>query len=156
MNERQILSFEIYNINHDVILAQTDTTIGFLSKDSISINHKKGASLNKLLLKEVASLSYIPHRIPVSMRNIVRRAKRTSFILPNKASFRVVSSGLHSEFLRGFTWLYSSSANPTKSNFSMNFAKSKSDIIVLDKRGLFDSKSSSILKLGLYNIKKVR
>ena len=150
------LQFKIHNIHNDVILAQTDTTIGFLSKDSISINRKKGASLDKPLLMEVSNLSAIPYRIPVSMRNLVRHAKRTSYILPNNSSFRVVSNGLHHNFLSGFVWLYSSSANPTKSAFSMKFAKNQSDIIVLDERGLFASKSSSIFKLGRNRIKKVR
>lgn len=153
---QKYLPFKMYDINHDVILAQTDTTIGFLSKDSVSINHKKGAPLNKPLLMEVANLSAIPYRIPISMRNLVRRAKRTSYILPNNASFRVVADGLHHNFLRGFTWLYSSSANPTQATFSMQFAINQSNIVVLDKRGLFADKSSSILKLGRDKIKKMR
>ncbi|MCI5787074.1 hypothetical protein [Helicobacter trogontum] len=140
----------------EVILAQTDTTIGLLSRDSTAINQKKGASLKKPLLKEVANLSVIPHRTPTSMRNIIRRAKKTSFILPNGKSFRVIKDVLHNDFLKGFSWLYSSSANPTKGDFSMEFAQSVSDIIVLDKRGIFAAKSSMILKIGHNKIKKIR
>lgn len=152
----KLTTFKTCNIKSSVMLAQTDTTAGFLSKDSVSINSKKGAPMDKPLLMEVASLSAIGHRIPTAMRNLVRRSSRTSYILPNSVSFRVVVAGLHRDFLRGFTWLYSSSANPSKDTFSMQFALSKSDIIVLDERGLFATKSSNIFKLGRSRIKKVR
>lgn len=144
------------SIHNAVILAQTDTTIGLLSKDSRIINQKKGANLNKPLLKEIAKLDSIPHRTPTSMRNMIRRAKKTSFILPNGSSFRVIKNNLHNDFLQGFKWLYSSSANPTNGDFSMEFAESVSDIIVLDKRGIFATKSSMILKIGHNRIKKIR
>lgn len=144
------------SIHNEVILAQTDTTIGLLSKDSKIINQKKGASLKKPLLKEIAKLDSITHRTPISMRNTIRRAKKTSFILPNGESFRIIKDTLHNDFLKGFSWLYSSSANPTKGTFSMEFAQNASDIIVLDKRGIFDTKSSMILKIGHNRIKKIR
>ncbi len=144
------------SLHKEIILAQTDTTIGLLSKDSAIINQKKGANLNKPLLKEVATLNSIPHRTPTSMRNMIRRAKKTSFILPNGSSFRVIKDTLHNDFLKGFKWLYSSSANPTKGDFSMDFAQNVSDIIVLDKRGIFATKSSVILKIGHNRIKKIR
>ncbi len=141
---------------HNVLLAQTDTTIGFLAKDSMLINRKKGASNTKPLLMEVANLAAIIHRTPVSIRPFIRHAKRISYILPNNASFRVIAEGLHHDFLQGFTWLYSSSANPTKGAFCMQFAQQQCDVIVLDKRGLFAAKSSTIVKIRHDRIKKIR
>lgn len=148
--------FDICDAAQCVILAQTDTTAGFLSRDYMAINKKKGAPIKKPLLMEVSNLYLIPHRIPIAMKNFVRRAKKTSYILPNHKSFRVVSTGLHHDFLRGYKWLYSSSANPTKDVFSLEFAKNKCDIIVLDSRGIFASKSSSILKMRHNRVKKIR
>lgn len=139
-----------------VFLAQTDTTIGFLSKDSEAINHKKGAKSTKPLLREVMNLAAIPHRLPTSIRARVRHSRRTSYILPNGASFRVVSYGLHHDFLRGFTWLYSSSANPTSKAFCMQFAREQCDVIVQDRRGLFAAQSSTILKIRHDKIHRIR
>ncbi len=139
-----------------VFLAQTDTTAGFLSRNPASINEKKGAIKTKPLLLEVAKLNYIPHRIPVNYRTFVRRAKKTSFILPNGKSFRVVHEELHKQFLLPFKCLYSSSANRTHKRFNYEFAIKQCDIIIYDKRGIFEAKSSTILKIGCNKVKKVR
>lgn len=140
-----------------VILAQTDTTIGFLSKNPVIINQKKGAKESKPLLLEVPNLSYIPYRVPVKFRSMIRRAKKTSFILKNQASFRIVSDSYwHHTFLQYFGNAYSSSANPTKKDFDLDFALDKCDAVILDKRGLFPSQSSRIIKIGANRLIKIR
>ncbi len=144
------------NILNSVFLVQTDTTIGFLSKNMESINKKKGAKLKKPLLLEVAELKHIPYRTPIYFHNIIRRATKTSFILQNNMSFRVIKHDLHKQFLIPFKHLYSSSANKTGCSFEFNFAIKQCDILVYDKRGFFEAKSSKILKIKHNKIKKLR
>lgn len=141
-----------------VFLAQTDTTIGFLSQNPLAINDRKGAKNTKPLLQEFATLNHLTRitRTPVAFRTFIRKAKKTSFILSNNMSFRIIHDDLHKRFLQYYGNLYSSSANPTTKGFSYDFAYSQCDIIVQDKRGLFESKSSRILQLRYHRMKKIR
>ncbi|WP_245945620.1 hypothetical protein [Helicobacter didelphidarum] len=159
--QSESLHFSIQNqiqrdLQDSVFLAQTDTTIGFLSKNPHAINTKKGANNTKPLLREFSSFNNLPYRIPSTFRAFVRHARKKSFILPNNASFRIIKEPLHRDFLQCFQWLYSSSANPTTQSFDLDFALKQCDIIVLDKRGLFANKSSQILKIGNERMRKIR
>lgn len=142
--------------NNLIFLAQSDTTIGFLSKNQDSINAIKCASNKKKLIKEYAYFRDLPCKIPLKFRRFVRYAKKTTFILPNKSSFRVIKEPLHRIFLANFTWLYSSSANRTTQGFEASFAMQNADIIVLDSRGLRVQKSSKILKINHLKMRKIR
>lgn len=139
-----------------IFLAQSDTTAGFLSKNAAAINNVKKAPKNKALLKEYAYFKYLDSRIPTKFRSFVRNAKKTSFILPNKLSFRVIKEPLHREFLQRFKSLYSSSANENLKRFDIYFGYKNCDVIVKDMRGIFESKSSKILKINNIRMKKVR
>jgi tRNA A37 threonylcarbamoyladenosine synthetase subunit TsaC/SUA5/YrdC len=141
-----------------VYLTQTDTTVGFLSQNKKKLNEIKNRPINQPILIEIDSLNTLKKftRVPNMFKNRVRRSKKTTFIYPNKKSFRVVKDEKHLEFLKKFKWMYSTSANLTGESFDENWAKEKANIIVEDKRGLFEGKASRIYKLGKNKIKKVR
>jgi tRNA A37 threonylcarbamoyladenosine synthetase subunit TsaC/SUA5/YrdC len=141
-----------------IYLVQTDTTVGFLSQNKEKLNKIKNRPLNQPVLVEVDSLNTLKKftRVPNRFKKRVRRSKKTTFIYPNKKSFRVVKDKRHLEFLKKFEWMYSTSANLTGKNFNKKWAKSVADIIVEDKRGLFEKKGSKIYILSKTNIKKIR
>ena len=66
-------------------LAQTDTTAGFLSKDEREINKAKGRALQTPCILTMSSLKELVSlvRVPTAHKNLVRKAKKTSFIYKN-------------------------------------------------------------------------
>ena len=139
-----------------IYLTQTDTTVGLLSKNKEELNKIKKRELNKPILKEVDSLSTLKEfvRIPKNFRKIVRRAKKTTFIYPNKDSFRVVKDENHLRFLKKFKWTYSTSSNLHKQKFDKNWAFSVADVIVGSE--FKEGKASTIIKIGKRKCKKLR
>jgi tRNA A37 threonylcarbamoyladenosine synthetase subunit TsaC/SUA5/YrdC len=94
--------------------------------------------------------------VPRAYKKRVRRAKKTTFIYPNKESFRVVKDKRHLEFLKKFSWMYSTSANKTGESFDEKWAREIADVIVEDKNGFFEKEASKIYKLGRKKIKRIR
>ena len=141
-----------------VYLAQTDTTVGFLSKDFKKLNKIKNRSINKKILKEVDSLDTLKRfvRVPNEFKKRVRRAKKTTFIYSNGDSFRVVKDKNHLEFLKKFKWMYSTSANLTGRSFDEKWARDVADVVVENKEGFFEGVPSKIFKVNNYKIKKIR
>jgi tRNA A37 threonylcarbamoyladenosine synthetase subunit TsaC/SUA5/YrdC len=142
-----------------IYLAQSDTTVGFLSRDAKSINRIKQRDENQKVLQTVADLKTLQtvSRIPKKYRRFVRRAKKTTFILPNGEAIRVVDkSSLHHPLVKKLGRVYSSSANVTKERFSESHAHEKSDIIVKDSRGFFEDSASKMYKLSKSTIKRLR
>jgi len=139
-----------------IYLAQTDTTVGFLSRDKEKLNNIKQRPLNQKILREVDSLDTLKKfvRVPSKYKKQVRRAKKTTFIYLNGESFRVVRDKKHLEFLKKFKWMYSTSANLTGKSFDEDWAKSRANIIV--GSNFFEGKPSTIYKLSKTKIKKVR
>jgi len=139
-----------------IYLAQTDTTAGFLSKNYQEINQIKGRALNTPCLITVSDFANLRKfaRVPKSQRNLVRKAKKTTFIYPNLRSIRVVKDCSHAKFLAKFGWLYSSSANLHGQKFDEKIARNLADIVVGDE--FFESAPSKIVKLGRKNQKKIR
>ncbi len=141
-----------------VFLAQSDTTVGLLSKDFKKLNFIKQRKIDQKVLIEVASLKILKShtRVPSCFKSYVRRAKKTSFIYPNNKALRVVKDEMHLRFLKPFLWMYSTSANKTKERFDLSWAREVSDVEVLDCRGLKEARASKIYKLSNTKIKKVR
>lgn len=141
-----------------VYLAQTDTTVGFLSKDFKKLNKIKKRPVNKKVLIEVDSLNTLKKfiRVPDKFKKHIRRAKKTTFIYPDGNSFRLIKDENHLEFLRKFKWMYSTSANLSGENFDKSWAFGQADIIVEDKRGFFEGEPSTIYKINNCTIKKIR
>lgn len=140
-----------------LFLAQTDTTIGFLSKDREKINQAKQRDNQKTLL-EVSSLKCLKDfvRVPQKHKNLIRRSSKTTFIYPNGKAIRVIKDPLHLRFLTPFQWLYSSSANLTKEQYNPSFAFEKAEVVIQDKRGLFQAQASKILRLNRHTQKRIR
>lgn len=152
-----------------VFLAQSDTTAGFLCANAEKLNALKKRDKNQKILLALSNFRELKKRfrIPRFAKNIVRKARKTSFVLPNGESFRVVveskmqifshdSSKAHMEFLSHFGGLYSTSANESGKEFNLAWAVQNADIIVLDSRGFFETKPSKIYKLGKNRAKILR
>ncbi|WP_104713143.1 Sua5 YciO YrdC YwlC family protein [Helicobacter cetorum] len=138
-----------------VYLAQSDTTIGLLSKDSKRLNTLKKRPKDKGVLIESYDFYTLKSlvRVPNKFKNCVRRSTKTTFIYPNFKAVRVVS-GRHRDFLKRFETLYSTSANLTQQAYDKEVAFKLADVVISDERGLFESTSSKIFKI--YKHKKVR
>lgn len=143
---------------HKVYLAQTDTTVGFLSKDRAKLNRIKGRPLDTPCLKSMASFRELclHVRVPTKYKRYVRNSKSKTFIYPNKEACRIVKTSLHYDFLSKHGWLYSTSANKNKEKFSESFARVVADEVIEDERGFFESIPSSIEKLGKISKKRIR
>jgi tRNA A37 threonylcarbamoyladenosine synthetase subunit TsaC/SUA5/YrdC len=141
-----------------VILAQTDTTVGFLSQDAKRLKEIKKRSQTKPFIKiyrDFKALKSSKTRIPNMFKNSVRRAKKTTFIVKNLA-FRVSKSSLHSQLLRDLAWHYSTSANESGRDFDMLFCADKADIIVQNRDGLHQRSSSSLYIINNQKRRKLR
>lgn len=130
-----------------IFLAQSDTTVGFLSKDDKAINRIKKRPLHQKVLKTITHLSHIP-RVPRAFRHTVRLANKATFVLASGQAFRrVLSNNLHYRFLNQAGAMYSSSANQTGKSFDMKYALMYADVVIVDRRGLYESTSSTLYKL---------
>ncbi len=138
-----------------IILAQTDTTVGFLSSESSELDSIKSRAPSKKYLKVFDSISSLLEqtRVPNAHKNAIRQSKKTTFIIKNRA-FRVVKDERHKRLISKFKWLYSTSANESNKSYDRDFCFSKADIIIEDSRGLYESSSSTIYKLT--NSKKIK
>ena len=141
-----------------LFLAQSDTTAGFLSKSKDKILLAKQNMQNKPILVESNSLFLIKKhsKIPQIINKAIRRSKKTTFIFQNGQSFRLINDDLHSQFLEYFGLIYSSSANLHKHKFDLNFAINKADVLIMDKRGIYEASPSKIFKIKKDKIKKIR
>ncbi|ANE33676.1 threonylcarbamoyl-AMP synthase TsaC [Campylobacter hyointestinalis subsp. lawsonii CCUG 27631] len=139
-----------------IYLAQTDTTAGFLSQNLEELNRLKNRPLNQPCLICVSKFEMLKNftRVPCKFKNLVRRAKKTTFIYPNSKAIRVVKDCDHAKFLDEIGWAYSSSANIHGQKFDLEFAKNSADVI-LD--GDFkELPPSKIYKLSITNLLKIR
>ena len=138
-----------------VILTQTDTTVGFLSQNETKLQKIKSRPSSKPFIKVYKNFNALEFRIPKSKHKLLRRAKRTTFIVQDIA-FRVAPNKLHSQILRDSLWNYSTSANESGKEYNRDFCEEKADIIVEDKDGLFEAKASKLLKINAKKIRRVR
>jgi len=141
-----------------VILTQTDTTVGFLSQNAAKLFEIKSRDTSKPFITIYPSLQQLKKtskRIPTKYKNLVRRSKKTTFIVKNQA-FRVVKPSLHSQLLRDLSWYYSTSANESSKHFNREFCELHADIVIEDERGLFEDSSSTLLKINKKSIRKLR
>ena len=80
-----------------VFLTQTDTTIGFVSQDADKLSNIKKRSPHKHYIKAVNNLETLKAftRVPCSHKKYIRRAKKTTFIMPTGHSYREVQDRHH-------------------------------------------------------------
>ena len=140
-----------------VYLAQTDTTVGFLSQSAGRLAKAKGRSVKKPFIKALPSLRSVSEvgRVPMAHRRFVRRARKMSFILPNGRSFRVVT-GPHRDFVARFGWCWSTSANRHGEPFDEAYARDVCDVVVESKEGFRANPPSILWKVGRAGKVKVR
>ncbi|MEN8146989.1 MAG: Sua5/YciO/YrdC/YwlC family protein [Campylobacterota bacterium] len=143
---------------HPVILAQTDTTVGFLSQDAAKLAVIKERPLSKPFIQSFDSLktyTEMAGRVPNRHKSRLRRSKSTTYVINNSA-IRIVAEGEHHQLLAKYGWLYSTSANAKGKSFEIGFAEQKADVIVEDERGLFEGSASKIYKLNHKKIRRLR
>ncbi len=139
-----------------VFLTQTDTTIGFVSQNSQKLTQIKQRPPHKHYIKALPSLQILKSftRIPDNHKNRVRRAKRTTFIMPNGDSYRVVKDRHHLLLLNRLGWAYTTSANLSSEAYDEEFAEKSADIVITPLRQ--KSSASNIYKLGKITFKRIR
>lgn len=139
-----------------IYLAQTDTTAGFLSKSLKEINKAKNRDEKQACLITTSSFYELQSltRIPNKYKNFIRRAKKTTFLYPNKQAIRVVKNHPHSKFLDKMGFMYSSSANLHGQKFDFKIACKLVDVVVDEH--FSEQKASNIIKLSKKRLKKIR
>jgi tRNA A37 threonylcarbamoyladenosine synthetase subunit TsaC/SUA5/YrdC len=139
-----------------VFLTQTDTTIGFVSQNADKLTAIKQRPPHKHYIKAVNSLQTLQRfsRVPTAYKNKVRRAKKTTFIMPNGHSYRVIKDKHHLLLLNRLTWAYTTSANLSSKAYDETFAKEMADIIIEPLRA--NTQASTIYQLGRHSIKRIR
>ena len=129
--------------SNSIFLAQSDTTAGFLCKDFKKLNRIKGRNEKQSVIVTLSSLEKLKKivRVPRLHRKRIRQSHKSTFIyrgknalVPQSLGVRVVKDSYHSEFLDFFPYLYSTSANPHKKQFDLEFALKRAEVLVLDKR----------------------
>jgi len=140
-----------------VYLTQTDTTIGFVSQDADRLTQIKQRPPHKHYIKAVDSLSTLTSlcRVPARYKNYVRRARKSTFILPNGASYRVIRDPKHLQLVSALGgWAYTTSANLSDHPYDEQWARSVADVVIepLKRNGV----PSKIYKINNKTIKQIR
>jgi len=140
-----------------VYLVQTDTTVGWVSRSAKRLAQIKKRPLSQPFLTAVADLRSVASlgRVPGPFRAMVRRAGRTSFVLPSGASFRLVK-GPHAKLIKETGPLYTTSANLHGKAFDEQIARERADVWVEDARGYREAVPSAIWRLGRKKKRRLR
>ncbi len=141
-----------------IILTQTDTTVGFLSQNIEKLYEIKSRPSTKPFIKVYKNFkSFLQdgNRVINSRKKLVRRSKKTTFII-NNFSFRIAPFTLNSQIFRDSSWFYSTSANRSSERFSRDFCESKADIIIEYINSLVEKDSSALIKLNRKKKRKLR
>lgn len=140
-----------------LFLAQSDTTVGFLSKEPEVINRAKGRRTSQAVIQTFPDFKSLSYRIPKKYRRRVRMMQKTTFVLSTDIAFRVVPfTQAHYKLLAKTGPLFSSSANAAAKTFDMVFAHARADVVVTDYRGLQEKRSSKMLRLGKTRLRSIR
>lgn len=139
-----------------VFLTQTDTTIGFVSQNADKLTQIKQRPPHKYYIKAVNSLDTLKTftRVPQKHKNRVRRAKKTTFIMPNGDSYRVIKDKHHLLLLNRLKWAYTTSANLSNEAYDESFARKMADVIIEPIQE--NRQASSIYRLGKNTLRKIR
>jgi tRNA A37 threonylcarbamoyladenosine synthetase subunit TsaC/SUA5/YrdC len=140
-----------------VYLAQTDTTVGFLSQNSEKLYRLKSREESKPFIKVCDSNKTLMRftRVPKKYRKMVRNAKKSTFVYKDQA-IRVVKDQRHLRFLKKLRWCYSTSANESGKTYEKDFANDSADVIVYDVKEFDELIPSKIYKLQKDSIRRLR
>ena len=146
----------ISGFGDSIFLTQTDTTVGFVSQNSCRLTQVKERPPNKHYIRAVNSLRTLTHftRIPSSHKKRVRRARRTTFIMPSGDSFRLIRERGHLLLINRLTWAYTTSANLSGEPYDEAFAKEAADIVITPLQT--KRNASAIYRLGKNRLKRIR
>lgn len=139
-----------------VFLTQTDTTIGFVSQNADKLTQIKQRPPHKHYITAVNSLETLKvfTRVPQKYKNRVRRARKTTFVMPNGHSFRLIKDKHHLLLLDRLKWAYTTSANLSNEAYDESFAREMTDVII---EPIKETKQASrIYRLGKYALKRIR
>jgi len=139
-----------------VFLTQTDTTIGFVSQNADKLTEIKQRPPHKHYIKAVNSLHTLKTftRVPQRHKNRVRRARKTTFIMPNGHSYRVIQDKHHLLLLDRLKWAYTTSANLSNEEYNESFAREMADVIIEPIKET--NQASHIYRLGKQTLKRIR
>ncbi len=139
-----------------IFLTQTDTTIGFVSQNADKLTEIKQRPPHKHYIKALPSLKTLKSftRLPNIHKNRVRRAKKTTFIMPDGHSYRIVQDKHHLLLLNRLGWAYTTSANLSSEAYDEDFAKKSVDVIITPLKQKHSA--SNIYKLGKNTLKRIR
>jgi tRNA A37 threonylcarbamoyladenosine synthetase subunit TsaC/SUA5/YrdC len=139
-----------------VFLTQTDTSIGFVSQNAQKLDKIKKRPSHKHYIKAVNSMATLQSftRVPTKHKNRVRRSTKTTFILPDTHSYRVIYNRHHLLLLDRIKWAYTTSANLSSHDYDEGFAKDNADIIITPLHQ--KTEASTIYKIGKTTIKRIR
>lgn len=139
-----------------VFLTQTDTTIGFVSQNAQRLTQIKQRPPHKHYIKAVNSIHTLQSftRVPQNHKNRVRRSKKTTFIMPNGESYRVIRDKHHLLLLDRLKWVYTTSANLSGEAYDEVFAREKADVVIEPIKET--KQASKIVKLGKNSLKRIR
>lgn len=140
-----------------IFLAQTDTTVGFLSQDAKSLASLKERDEGKPFLKVCVSFFLLQTslRVPLKYRSWVRHAQKTTFVIQDQA-IRYVNDPHHAPLIAPYGWLYSTSANKSGEGYDPQFCRTHADRIIEDSRGFFTTSPSKIIRLTSTQFQKLR
>ncbi len=133
-----------------IYLAQTDTTVGLLSRSKEALAKVKGREPWQPTIACVSSFRKLKKqtRIPKKFRCLIRRSRKTTFVYPNGQAYRVVFDPEHNQLLDRFDLLYSTSANPHGQPLDIDWAKGVADVVIMPPDGFESRKASKIWRLG--------
>ncbi len=139
-----------------VFLTSTDTTVGFVSQNASKLDAIKQRPPHKKYIKAINSLSTLKEftRVPSQHKNRVRRMKKTTFVMSDGNSYRIIQDKRHLLLIDRLKWAYTTSANISNHTYDEAFAKKSTDVII--EPLIYSDKSSTILKLGKKTIKRIR
>ncbi len=140
----------------EVFLTSTDTTIGFLSQNAAKLDSVKKRDPSKHYITAVDSLKTLKNltRVPKRHKKMLRRARLTTFVMPNGRSYRQIKDKQHLLLIKRLSWAYTTSANISSCEYDEQIAKKLADVIIYPLKN--KAKRSTILKLGKNRVKKIR
>ena len=140
-----------------VYLTATDTTVGFVSQSAERLDTIKGRPAHKRYITALPSLRALKRRtrIPAHHRNRVRRARRTTFILPDGRSWRIIHDPRHRRFIQRLGWAYTTSANRSGEAYDEAWAREVANVVI-EPLDMTDPAPSTILKLGRERVRRIR
>ncbi len=144
------------SLHKALFLTATDTTIGFLSQDSVRLDWVKKRPSHMPYIRVYPSLAAFKtrRRFPRRWHNKLRRSRLTSYIHPCGESFRLVRNPRHLLLLQRLGWAYSTSANLSSVPYDESYARSVADIVIEPLGSPGDP--SRIFKLGKRKLRKRR